>query len=43
VRARAGLDTNTVMRMCRRLDDLGRRWAQLRNGGRLVLDWPARV
>jgi hypothetical protein len=43
VRSRAGLDTKAVLRMCRRLDDLGRRWQQLGNGGRLVLDWPARV
>jgi hypothetical protein len=43
VRARAGLDSKAVLRMCRRLDDLGGRWAKLGNGGRLVLDWPARV
>ena len=43
VRARAGLDVKAVLRICRRLDDLGGRWARLGNGGRLVLDWPARV
>jgi hypothetical protein len=43
VRARAGLDATAVLRMCRRLDDLGRIWAELGNGGRLVLDWPART
>jgi hypothetical protein len=43
VRARAGLDTAAVLRMCRRLDDLERRWSKLRNGGRLVLDWPPRA
>jgi hypothetical protein len=43
VRARAGLDAKAVLRMCRRLDDLGGRWARLGNGGRLALDWPARV
>jgi len=43
LRSRAGLDAASVLRMCRRLDDLGGRWSRLRNGGRLVLDWPARV
>ena len=43
VRARAGVDAPAVLRMCRRLDDLGRKWAELRNGGRLVLDWPPRT
>ena len=42
VRARSGLDAPAVLRMCRRLDDLGRSWSKLRNGGRLVLDWPPR-
>jgi hypothetical protein len=42
VRARAGLDAAAVLRMCRRLDDLGRGWSRIRNGGRLVLDWPPR-
>ena len=43
VRARAGLDAPSVLRMCRRLDDPGQRWSKLRNGGRLVLDWPPRT
>lgn len=43
VLARAGVDADAVLRMCRRLDDLGGKWAELRNGGRLVLDWPPRT
>jgi hypothetical protein len=43
IRARAGVDTASVLRMCRRLDNLGRQWSKLANGGRLVLDWPPRT
>jgi hypothetical protein len=43
LRERAGLDPTAVLRMCRRLDHLGGKWSKLRNGGRLVLDWPPRA
>jgi hypothetical protein len=39
-RARAGLDPDALILMCRRLDELAARWAATPHGGRLVLSWP---
>ncbi len=40
IRRRAGLDADSALRICRRLDELVPAWKNTPDGGRLVLPWP---
>jgi hypothetical protein len=40
IRRRAGLDAESALRICRRLDELAPAWKRVPDGGRLVFDWP---